>query len=248
MTEEKTPMQSYLDGKNTGVASSDNPDAMRGAAEHRKAELVQNAGAGVNAAFDSERNAAVGEGCGFIIVNIIPVVVSVGAICGAILHSAVFLGLVEAPQLGDMQEQSMYPDWLVAIFVGLAIGGFFLRKVLRGKVGWLITFSFLAWLFLMPPSKEISELRDKHRNWKQSIALDAALTELSGCLYSNEYLRSQGTVSSGCAGLEGELDSLLVAASPEVISWYCSTRHERSEDVFGSTWREPIAMTELCSE
>ena len=262
MPKPKDSSEAYTEAKTTGQSSSTDPahgDAVaRGLNEYRNNRLAQaqqqvdvlkSAGAGVNAAFDSKRNAAIGEGCGFIVVNIIPVVFSVLAIGTAVFQSALFLGLVdEAPQFADTMDLAAYPSWLGVTFVGIAIGAFFLRKGLRGKAGWLITVAFLGWLFLVPPSDAISKARDKRLFGKQGIALDAAVTELSGCLYSDEYLKSQGKVSFGCEGLVGELDSLLRVTSPEVISQYCNTRAARSEAVDGGTWREPLAMTELCSK
>lgn len=256
MPKPKNSGDAYQEAKTTGQSSSTDPahgDAVaRGLNEHRnhqlgqaqqRVDLLVKAGASVNAAFDSKRNAAVGDGCGFIIVNVIPVVFSVLAIVAAGAHSAIYLGLVdEVPQSGD------YPDWLAIPLITVAIGGFFLRKVLQGKVGWLLTVAFLGWLFLVPPSDAVVEAREKMQLQKQGVELETAVSELSDCLYSDEYIKSQGKASAGCQGLVSELDRLLKGTSPVVISQYCSTRAARSEGTFGGVWREPKAMTELCTK
>jgi hypothetical protein len=152
--------------------------------------------------------------------------------------------------------KATYPSWLLFVFIGVVIAVFIFNKVFRGRVGWLITISFLIWLFAVPPSDAMTAARKKGLLHEQSTALDAAVLGLSDCRYNEEMMRKSDKTgmfanSAFCVDESKALDNLIRRVSPEVISRYCSTRQQRTDNRVGfdaAMWREPQVIQDRCSK
>lgn len=256
MTDEQSKQRErtreYLKGRRTGVVDPRFPDSARGAAEYH-AEAKARA-----ALYDPKNQKAIADGVGFYMAKIFPVVISWFAINTAIFQLAVLVGLLdEAPSVADaVNNRGEYAGWLVFVFLGVVIAVFIFNKVFRGKVGWLITVSFLVWLFAAPPSDAMIAAREKGLLREQNTALDAAVLGLAGCRYNEETTRRTDNTGMWanhvfCADESKALDDLLRSVLPEVIDRHCSTRQQQTDNRAGfeaAMWREPQMIQDRCSK